>query len=421
MVENEDDRVVQGMQGLFAQWERAKIQERFRLGKMRKIKSGKIVGYVPAYGYKYHVKTKTKDGYVEINEAEAKIVRIIFRWVGEEQISLHEVIRRLYKQGIYPRKRKRDVWSKGPILRMLRNKSYIGEHWCNTTKACVSQKRRNNKKYSRLKNTSRKTRDQKEWVKIDFPQIIPNDLFEKVQHRLDKNLKRSKRSSKQDFLLTGLVRCPCGRSRNADGPKGKKYFRCTDRLNRFPKPRECSIGGINVMVLEPLVWSGLVKLITSPEIIQEQAKVWLSGQRDNAGQENDDITEQLALLQQEEERYAIAYGQGAIKIDIIQKLQKDLEKRRTALLQEQQHRNAQVAQLPEIDPVELAERTSKSISELDLKEKRFVTEKLLEKVIATPKRIAMQGNLSVAERSHIYLRNEDRHRRAAKRREIDTV
>ena len=200
-------------------------------------------------------------------------------------------------------------------------------------------------------------------------------------------------------------------SRTADGPRDKKYYRCTDRLGRLPKPRECCSGGLNVKVLESMVWSGLIKLITNPDLIQQQAKAWLSGQWDNAGQENDDINERLALLEQEEERYAIAYGQKALKLGILQKLQKDIERRRTALLQEQQHRKSQATQLPKIDPIELAEWTTKSIKELDLKDKRFVAEKLLEEVIATPERISMQGNLSVSERLHIYLKNEDRHSR----------
>lgn len=405
---NPEEALMQKVQGIFFEFERLKIQERFRLGKMRKVNQGKILGYVPAYGYIYHVRTKEEDGYIEINKTEAKVVFMIFKWVGEEQISHHEVIRRLDQLHILPRKRKRETWSKGPILRMLRNTSYIGKHYYNTSQACVSKKRRNGKKYSRLKNNSRRTRPREEWVEIKFPRIIPDSLFEKVQRRLDKNIKTSKRSSKQDFLLTGLVKCECGMSRNADGAQKHKYYRCTDRLSRFPRERECYLGSLNVMVLEALVWSGLVKLITNPNFIQKQAEAWLAGQSDNQGQDND-ITEQLTLLTEEAERYTIAFGQKAIELPMLEKLTKDLKRRQEALLRDHQSRRTQSSQLPTITASALTEQTINFIATLNLTDKRFVAEKLLEKVIATPSKVSLQGNLPFQEELHIYLRNENRH------------
>src|SRR3990167_2435391 len=40
---SEEDKILYGVKGLFAQYERAKITERFRLGKIRKVKEGHVL------------------------------------------------------------------------------------------------------------------------------------------------------------------------------------------------------------------------------------------------------------------------------------------------------------------------------------------------------------------------------------------
>src|SRR3989338_10075029 len=50
---NEEDKILYGVKGLFAQYERAKITERFRLGKIRKVKEGHVLTTEAPYGYEY--------------------------------------------------------------------------------------------------------------------------------------------------------------------------------------------------------------------------------------------------------------------------------------------------------------------------------------------------------------------------------
>ena len=47
---NSEDKILYGVRGLFAEYERAKIGERFRLGKLRKVKEGHILVSEPLYG-----------------------------------------------------------------------------------------------------------------------------------------------------------------------------------------------------------------------------------------------------------------------------------------------------------------------------------------------------------------------------------
>ena len=77
---NMEDKILYGVRGLFSEYERAKISERFRLGKLRKVKNGHILTTEALYGYSYirnNKETKTH-GYYVINEEEAVVVRMIF-------------------------------------------------------------------------------------------------------------------------------------------------------------------------------------------------------------------------------------------------------------------------------------------------------------------------------------------------------
>jgi len=58
-----EDRMFLGIQGLVAEYEKEKIKERCRRGKMHKARKGVVVGGIPPYGYRYIRKTAEKDGY----------------------------------------------------------------------------------------------------------------------------------------------------------------------------------------------------------------------------------------------------------------------------------------------------------------------------------------------------------------------
>src|SRR5262249_57568423 len=124
---NPEDKILHGVRGLFAEYERAKISERFRLGKIRKVREGHILTTDPLYGYRYIPKQDRRHGYYEVNEEEAKVVRMIFTWVADYNYTLRKVVRALQKLNIRPRKSKRGVWSTSTLCTLLRHKGSIGE------------------------------------------------------------------------------------------------------------------------------------------------------------------------------------------------------------------------------------------------------------------------------------------------------
>jgi site-specific DNA recombinase len=92
----EDDLLLQ-VQGMIAEYERAQFLERSRRGRRHAARSGlaSALGRAP-FGYRYV--TKDEGGGVariEVIEEEARLVRLMFVWVGLERVSLREVCRRL--------------------------------------------------------------------------------------------------------------------------------------------------------------------------------------------------------------------------------------------------------------------------------------------------------------------------------------
>jgi site-specific DNA recombinase len=92
----EDDLLLQ-VQGMVAEYERAKILERSRRGKRHAAHQGRISVLSGApYGYRYI--GKHEGGGVArytIDEAEAPAVRLMFQWIGHDRISIGEVCRRV--------------------------------------------------------------------------------------------------------------------------------------------------------------------------------------------------------------------------------------------------------------------------------------------------------------------------------------
>lgn len=115
------------MQGMIAEYERAKIIERHRRGKIHAAKKGQIntLGGAP-YGYRYI--TKYNGGgqaQYEINEIEASVVRKIFHWIGNDRLSIGKVCRNLGNMNISSPKGK-SYWDRTVIWSMLKNPAYKG-------------------------------------------------------------------------------------------------------------------------------------------------------------------------------------------------------------------------------------------------------------------------------------------------------
>ena len=77
------------MQGMIAEYERSKIMERHRRGKIHAAKRGSVnVLSVAPYGYRYIDKhTGQGEASFEIVDEEAEIVRKMFNWIGKDRLT----------------------------------------------------------------------------------------------------------------------------------------------------------------------------------------------------------------------------------------------------------------------------------------------------------------------------------------------
>src|SRR5206468_10543762 len=94
----EDDLLLQ-VQGVIAEYERAKIIERARRGKQYAARQGRVSVLSQApYGYRY-IRKSEGDGSArfDILLEEPRVVRQISTWIAQDRLSLREVRQRLQK------------------------------------------------------------------------------------------------------------------------------------------------------------------------------------------------------------------------------------------------------------------------------------------------------------------------------------
>src|SRR5712691_11867812 len=92
-----EDQLLLQVQGMIAEYERAKILERSRRGKRHGAQRGAVSVLSGApYGYRY-VSKHEGDGEArfDVMLEEARVVRQVFSWVGHDRCSIGEVCRRL--------------------------------------------------------------------------------------------------------------------------------------------------------------------------------------------------------------------------------------------------------------------------------------------------------------------------------------
>ena len=280
-----EEELLLQMQGMIAEYERAKIIERHRRGKLHRAKGGSVnVLSAAPYGYTYI--RKQLDGepaQYMINLQQAKTVRQVFRWIGVERLSIGEVCRRLSEAGI-PTHTGKTHWDRSVIWGMLQNPAYMGRAAFGKTKAGKLTPRVRPQKHSAetpKKPYSTQRTDRDTWIEIPVPPLVSEELFQAVQHQLDENRKRARVGSRgARYLLQGLTVCGhCqyayyGKQVSPSASKGKRqyaYYRCigTDAY-RFGGERICDNKQVRTQRLDDVVWDQVLDAIKSPKRLKKE-------------------------------------------------------------------------------------------------------------------------------------------------------
>jgi len=418
---NSEDKILHGVRGLFAEYERAKIAERFRLGKLRKIKEGHILVSEPLYGYRYIPKEEGRHGYYEVNPEEARVVKMIFSWIADERVTLRKVVRRLQESGIRPRKSKRGVWATSTLSHLLRNKAYIGEaHW-GSSYAVVPANPINKEKYRKNRKSSRKMKPEEEWHTVAVPTIIDSGLFGRARAQLDANFALAQRNRKNQYLLAGKIGCVCGNRRSGEGVLNGKhlYYRCNDRVRCFPLPPVCKETAVNARLADELVWAKIAALMSSPELLSRQVERWMSAHRtkpESAVADMEALVKEVAKLKKEEERYSKAYGAGLFSVEELKEYVVPIRERVRALEAQIQgseksraeaHRSNMNAALSHAEVAAFTQRASVALHRLSFAAKREIVLNTVDKVVGTKQQLQVHGYIPLG--NHVELFTNDRH------------
>lgn len=176
-----------------AQEESRKTSERVKWGQKRQMEQGVVFGR-SMLGY------DVKGGKMYINEAGAKIVRLIFHKFVKEGKGTHVIARELREEGVAPMRVKE--WQNTVILRVIRNEKYCGD---------LVQKKTYTPDF--LSHEKKYNRGQEEFViiKDHHEPIVSRELFVEANRILDeKSLSqegKAKHSSRYPF--SGKIKCGC--------------------------------------------------------------------------------------------------------------------------------------------------------------------------------------------------------------------
>ena len=424
---NPEEIMMGGVMGLFHEYERLKITERFRIGKIRKVREAKkLLGYNPKYGYDYHPRMRTgeglTDGYFSINSQQAAVVTQIFQWIAEGH-SKHEVRRMLFESGTAPPKGRRPMWASSTLDRLLRDTTYYGDHYYNKREAIPTKRPQNpDQKYRKVAKGSRRVRPQEEWMLIKVPAIIDKELFDKVQLQLIAHVRLNPRNNKKnEYLLNGLIECTCGKARTGDpGNKTHLYYRCTDRLSKFPMPRECYERAINAPVMDAVVWKQLAALLAKPKLLKQQAERWLNKPSPTLERINS-LKARLNGLDDEERRYTKAYGTGLMSERLYKQQAKELLITRSQLTSELSVLETEIESKPQITLEQAIAGAKEVLRSLDLTDRKFIVRKLVDKIVATQKEATIWGHIPILAPVEVGYEPIHRHCRPTECRQIDPV
>ena len=207
-----EDELLLQVQGIVAEYERAKILERSRRGKRHAAQTGKVAVLSGApYGYHYVSKDEGNgQARYEIVPEEARVVRQVFQWIGVERTSIGEVCRRLQQSGVHTRTGKTS-WDRSVVWGMLKNPAYKGTAAFGKTRTGPMQPRLRAQRGAQLqprRPISTTDVPEEEWVYIPVPVIVDETVFDAVQAQLEENRRRARQRKRgARYLLQGLLAC----------------------------------------------------------------------------------------------------------------------------------------------------------------------------------------------------------------------
>jgi site-specific DNA recombinase len=397
-----EDELLLQVQGMIAEYERAKILERSRRGKRHKAQLGAVSVLSGApYGYRYvTVAEGGGQARYEICEDEAQVVRQVFAWVGRERLSIGEACRRLRAAGVATRSGK-TWWDRTSVWDMLKNPAYRGQAAFGKTRSGARQPRlRAQRGHPLQPRRAQSTQDvpAADWLMIPVPALVSEALFDTVQEQLEENRRRARTQQRgARYLLQGLVVCACcgyayyGKAISHRARQGHRrdyaYYRCigTDAY-RFGGQRVCSNTQVRTDRLEQAVWQQISQLLQAPErLVHEYERRLQVAAHPPAAPDGAALDKQIAKLRQGISRLIDSYSEGYLdKGEFEPRIQRFKARLQTLQAQAEQQRDARQRQA-ELQLIigrleEFAAKVSAGLERLDWSERRALIRTLVKRI-----------------------------------------
>src|SRR3954465_15953367 len=317
------------VQGMIAEYERAKILERSRRGKQHAARRGSVSVLSGApYGYRY-IRKRDGDGEArfQVVAEEARVARKIFEWVGRDHCSIREVTRRLMAEGV-PTRTGLPRGDCATINAILRTPAYKGAASYGKTRVGPYKPQRlrplrGKPEFPKLPMTRLRTSVEDQIV-IEVPALVEEDLFAAAQERLEENRRRSRVLARgATYLLQGLVVCRgCGYAchgnqagvRTADGRMPYAYYRCRGSEPwRYGGEKLCRTKAIRTDRLDAAVWDDVRSLLSEPERVREEYRRRLEGPKGGQAGEAGQLAGMINQARETIPRLIDAYGDGLLE------------------------------------------------------------------------------------------------------------
>jgi site-specific DNA recombinase len=381
------------VQGVIAEYERAKIAERYRRGKLFRSRAGEVLAWRTPYGYRRQPRDAHGPARLVVFEPEAAVVRRIFDDAAHGGHSLREIVRRLAADGVPPPTGSRRIWGTSTLSRLLRNEAYIGRVYFNRTEAVPDPRPG--------RRSKQVPRPREDWIPIAVPALIDEQTFQ-AAHRTgrDNSQWSPRRTEPGQWLLRGLVKCGvCGVGTNCHKMRGRngtwhRYYYCRnhDPIKAGGADRRCTERNIRSDTLDEFVFDQVRIALLRPDVLTagEQALAVRAPAPDDEllATELARLDRKLDATDTERRRLVDLYQAGLIELPDLQRRAADIEHRRRDLEQRRDTLTAQRHELTRDNQLrhrvrDFASRVLAVIDTLDFAQKQTLLRLVVEDVHVT--------------------------------------
>jgi len=299
-----EDQLLVQFQGMFAEYEKAQLAERYRRGKAWRAKSGSVNVLTGApFGYRYVRKTPDTGARYEVVPHEAALVAEMFRRYADDGAAIADLGRWLTAEGVATRTGK-ERWDRSVIWGMLRNPAYAGTAVFGKTRVVHEPAGLNRTARLAGRTVPRQVRTQdrprEEWTGIPVPALVDEETFDRVQQRLADNKRFASRNTKVPSLLQGIAACAaCGYGyyrTTTTTTAGNKiyYYRCLGSDDyRYQGGRVCGNKPVRADYADKVIWDHVTALLADPALIRAEI-----GKRLERARTSDPVTRKRGQLEQ---------------------------------------------------------------------------------------------------------------------------